>query len=95
MEVKYFADTDTMHLGLSESAPTESQEISENLIVDYDDSRRFVGLTIEHARNEALAPDFFVSDDQRRRAGRKKLDLTLAPACVNQLNVMSDEGVKA
>lgn len=80
MRVKYFADTDTMHLELSESSPTESREISENLIVDYDDAGKIVGLTIEHARNEALAPDFSYQMITCRESAEQKAGFDTCPS---------------
>ena len=50
MKVKYFEDTDTLYVELSDSEVAETKELNENLYIDLDAERRVVSLTIEHAR---------------------------------------------
>jgi len=49
MEVKYFEDTDTLHVELSKTDAVETKELNENLYVDLNADGRVVSLTIEHA----------------------------------------------
>ncbi len=58
MKVKYFEDTDTLFLGLSESEVSETKEVTENLYVDVDFERKVVSLTIEHAKEFSGKLDF-------------------------------------
>ena len=58
MNVKYFADTDTMYLELSKVAPVTTKELAENLIAEMDDKGRVVALTIEHAGEAGLISGF-------------------------------------
>jgi uncharacterized protein YuzE len=53
MRIKYFADTDTALIELSDRPPVETREINENVYLDLDADGRVVSLTIEHARQTA------------------------------------------
>jgi len=50
MKVKYFEDTDTLHVELSNSDAVETKGLNENLYVDLDADGRVISLTIEHAK---------------------------------------------
>lgn len=48
MKIRYFPDTDTLYIALSERQSVASEAINDTLIVDFDDKGRPVGLTVEH-----------------------------------------------
>ncbi len=48
MKVQYFPDTDTLYIELTNALSVESEEIMENIVVDYDSHGRIVGIEIEH-----------------------------------------------
>ena len=48
MKIQYFPDTDTLHIDLADRPSTESEVISESLMVDLDKDGKPVGITIEH-----------------------------------------------
>ena len=48
MKVQYFPDTDTLYIELTDALSVESEEIMENIVVDYDSHGRIVGIEIEH-----------------------------------------------
>ena len=50
MKVKYFEDTDTLYIGLSEVNAFETKELNENVILDIDKEGNLVGLTVEHVK---------------------------------------------
>ena len=58
MKVKYFEDTDTLYVKLSDSEVAETKELNENLYVDLDAEGRVVSLTIEHAKATTGKLDF-------------------------------------
>jgi len=58
MNVKYFSDTDTLHMTLSSDTPSETREITENIMIDIAADGRVLSVTIEHARNSASLPEF-------------------------------------
>jgi len=58
MKVKYFPDTDTLHIELSDRSVVETRDINEDVMIDIDDAGRVVGLTIEHATLGSTKLDF-------------------------------------
>jgi uncharacterized protein YuzE len=49
MKLHYYEDTDSLYIDLSASPSSDSREISDGLLVDYDEQGRVVGLDIQHA----------------------------------------------
>ena len=45
----YFPDTDSLYIDLSHKQSTESQEVSEAVVLDYDAEGNLVGIDIDHA----------------------------------------------
>lgn len=58
MNVKYFSDTDTLYLELSEVEVVETKELGDYLYVDLDSQGHVVGITVEHARQSGAGADF-------------------------------------
>lgn len=58
MKVKYFEDTDTLHVELSKTQVAETKELNENLYVDLDSEGKVVSLTIEHVKATSGKVDF-------------------------------------
>jgi uncharacterized protein YuzE len=56
MKLPYFADTDTLAVDLRDEPATETEDLTDDVLVDYNALRQIVLLTIEHAsRNVDLA----------------------------------------
>lgn len=51
MKLNYYPDTDSLYLDLSERTSTESREISEGVVLDYDENGKLVGIDIDNAKN--------------------------------------------
>ena len=49
MKLSYFPDTDTLYIALSDESSVESDEIGENVVLDYDAEGHVVGIELEHA----------------------------------------------
>ena len=49
MKLRYFPETDTLYISLSEQTSVDSDEIAEDVVVDYGKDGRVVGIEIEHA----------------------------------------------
>ena len=49
MKISYYPDTDSLYIDLSEQPSTESREISEGVVLDYDAQGRLVGIDIDNA----------------------------------------------
>ncbi len=48
MKVRYFPDTDTLYIEISEAPSEESEEVTDGVVVDYDSNGKVVGIEIEH-----------------------------------------------
>jgi uncharacterized protein YuzE len=56
MKLHYFADTDTLACALRDEPATETEDLTDDVLVDYNVQRQIVLLTIEHAsKNVDLA----------------------------------------
>jgi uncharacterized protein YuzE len=49
MKLAYHADTDSLYIDLSEHPSTESREISEGIVLDYDAAGQLVRIDIDNA----------------------------------------------
>ena len=49
MKLNYFPETDSLYIDLSEQPSTESREISEGVVLDYDAAGNLVGIDIDNA----------------------------------------------
>jgi len=49
MKLNNYADTDSLYIDLSERASTESREITEGVVLDYDAEGNLVGIDIDNA----------------------------------------------
>jgi uncharacterized protein YuzE len=52
MKLNYYPDTDSLYIDLSERPGTESREISEGVVLDYDAEGKLVGIDIDNASNK-------------------------------------------
>ena len=50
LEINYFADTDTLRLTFNSNPVVATEDLGENLLVDFDQQGNPVALTIEHAQ---------------------------------------------
>ena len=48
MKIRYFPDTDTLHIELADRVSSSSEAMSDNLIVDTGVHGKPVGVTLEH-----------------------------------------------
>jgi uncharacterized protein YuzE len=49
VKIDYFPETDTLYIELARRPSSESQEIAEGVVVDYDSNGQIVGLGIDQA----------------------------------------------
>jgi uncharacterized protein YuzE len=49
MKLNYYKDTDSLYIDLSPIASSDSREIADGLVVDFDDAGHIVGIDIQHA----------------------------------------------
>ena len=58
MKVRYFEDTDTLLIELRDAPVTETRDLDENTVMDFDAKGNICSITIEHASVHADAPKF-------------------------------------
>jgi uncharacterized protein YuzE len=58
MIVKYFKDTDTLFIQLTDKEVAETKEINENILIDLDPNGNLVSMTVEHASLSAKVAEF-------------------------------------
>lgn len=52
MKLNYYPETDSLYIDLSERSSSESREISEGVVLDYDIDGKLVGIDIDNASNK-------------------------------------------
>lgn len=58
MKIKYFQDTDTLHIEFREVEVHETRDLDENTLLDLDKDGNLWAITIEHAKDHADIPHF-------------------------------------
>lgn len=61
MRVNYYPETDSLYIDLSEEPSVESREISDGVVLDYDESGKLVGIDIDNASRKVELHRFVVS----------------------------------
>ncbi len=61
MKLKYYPDTDSLYIDLSEQPSVESQEVSEGVVLDYDASGNLVGIDIDNASKKVQLKELTLS----------------------------------
>ncbi|MEX1119196.1 MAG: DUF2283 domain-containing protein [Terrimicrobiaceae bacterium] len=49
MKARYFSDTDTLYFELRATEVTDTRDLDDDTILDYDAQGNLVGITVEHA----------------------------------------------
>ena len=49
MKINYYPETDSLYIDLSQKTSVDSREVSEGVVLDYDESGNIVGIDIDHA----------------------------------------------
>ena len=52
MRIQYYADTDSLYIDLSSKRSSESREVSEGVVLDYDAEGNLVGIDIDKASDK-------------------------------------------
>jgi len=61
MKMKYYKDTDSLYIDLSENPSAESKEVSEGIVLDYDAAGNLVGIDIDNATTKVALEKLIVS----------------------------------
>jgi uncharacterized protein YuzE len=65
MKLRYFPDTDTLLLTFSDRAVAETNDLTNNIVVDMDGEGNPVAITIEHANSITNVSEFIIQQSQR------------------------------
>lgn len=58
MKIRYFPDTDTLHIEFRDTPVTETRDLDENTALDVDMDGNICAITVEHASDRAGIPQF-------------------------------------
>jgi uncharacterized protein YuzE len=61
MKLKYYPDTDSLYIDLSGKSSVDSREISEGIVLDYDESGTIVGIDIDNASKKVDLQELMVT----------------------------------
>ena len=61
MKLNYYAETDSLYIDLSEKTSVESREISDGVVLDYDDKGNLVGIDIDNASKKVQLNELVLS----------------------------------
>ena len=58
MKIRYFDDTDTLHIEFRAADVAETRDLDEDTLLDVDREGKICGITIEHAKQRTDIPRF-------------------------------------
>ena len=58
MKIRYFAETDTLHIEFRDVPVAETRDLDENTLLDIDAEGNISAITVEHASERAGIPQF-------------------------------------
>ncbi|RJQ50321.1 MAG: DUF2283 domain-containing protein [Nitrospiraceae bacterium] len=61
MKLNYYPETDSLYIDLSEKTSVESREISEGVVLDYDEAGNLVGIDIDNASKKVQLKELILS----------------------------------
>ena len=61
MKLNYYPETDSLYIDFSSKPSTESREISEGIVLDYDSEGRLTGIDIDNASHKIDLKEIILS----------------------------------
>ena len=58
MNIRYYTETDSLHIEFRDAAIFETRDFDENTLIDLDENGSICAITIEHASTRAGMPHF-------------------------------------
>jgi uncharacterized protein YuzE len=58
MKIRYFAETDTLHIEFRNVPVSETRDLDENTLLDIDAEGNIAAITVEHASERTGIPEF-------------------------------------
>jgi uncharacterized protein YuzE len=61
VKLNYYPETDSLYIDLAEQESTESREVSEGIVLDYDAAGNLVGIDIDNASRKVRLEQLILS----------------------------------
>ena len=61
MKLNYYPETDSLYIDLAEQTSSESREVSEGIVLDYDAAGNLVGIDIDNASRKVRLEQLILS----------------------------------
>lgn len=61
MKIRYYPDTDSLYIDLSDKTSVDSQEVSEGIVLDYDSDGNLAGIDIDNASKKIDLQELVIS----------------------------------
>lgn len=61
MKMNYYPETDSLYIELSSKNSVQSKEVSEGVVLDYDDKGNLVGIDVDNASQKVELEEFTLS----------------------------------
>jgi uncharacterized protein YuzE len=61
MRIDYYPDTDSLYIDLSSKPSADSREVSEGIVLDYDEAGNLVGIDIDEASKKLEIGELILS----------------------------------
>jgi uncharacterized protein YuzE len=58
MKIRYYAETDTLHIEFRDAPVSETRDLDEFTLIDLDQAGTITAITVEHARERTGVPRF-------------------------------------
>jgi uncharacterized protein YuzE len=58
MKIRYYAETDTLHIEFRDAPVADTRDLDENTLLDTDADGNICAITVEHASERAGVPQF-------------------------------------
>ena len=58
MKIRFFSETDTLHIEFRIAPVSETRDLDENTVLDVDTKGNICAITVEHASERAGIPEF-------------------------------------
>lgn len=68
MTITYFKETDSLLISLNNNPVEETKDFSENILLDFDNNKNLVSITIEHAAKTASIANFTFNQIENKNA---------------------------
>jgi uncharacterized protein YuzE len=62
MRIKYYKETDSLYIDLTEKSSKESLEVAPGIVIDFDENNEIVGIDIDRASKVLSLSEFEISD---------------------------------